>query len=582
MLLLHRRWVAAPPRRPVAVAAGWGWGPVSAPPPPLPVPPPAVVANAETAARPFWAPPAPRAAPKVVVGEEEEEHDNNKAATLPLGRVAFDVLELIVELIVVAIVFRWLIGSAMSARSQSGGVFDLLKSKTTEAGATGVKFADVAGNAQAKQELEEMVDFLKAPEKYLKLGARIPKGLLLTGPPGCGKTLLAKAVAGEAGVPFFAASGAEFLEMFVGVGASRMRDLFKKAKEKAPCIIFIDEVDAIGKSRAGAQAPGSGGSDEREQTLNQLLIEMDGFATDRSVLVIAATNRPDVLDDALLRPGRFDRKVAVERPDRASREAILAVHTRNKPLAKDVVLSRLAAMAPGFSGADLENWANEAAMDAARRGADAVDHEAFSRAFEHLVLGPQRKQLESSYLNSRRQRIVAYHEAGHALAGMLVENYDRLRRVTILSRGASGGATYFEPSEGGLPSRDYLRNQIVVAMGGRVAEELVLGPAHVTAGAHADLRHATDIARRMVAEYGFSDALGKMNPTDDALLGRGVAQDVARETRALLDACYTEARELLTVNEPLLHRIAEELLKHETLDEEALLTLFRGMACGVR
>lgn len=569
-----------PPTRRVAVAASSPFlGHAPAPPPPI-----TTTINhsaAATAARPSWAPwapPTPVPAPPVVAEPAETQQ-----VSLPLARIAFNVMELLVELAVIVIVFRWLLGS-MTKRSQSG-VFDLLKSKTTEADDTDVTFADVAGNAQAKQDLEEMVDFLKAPEKYLKLGARIPKGLLLTGPPGCGKTLLAKAVAGEADVPFFAASGAEFLEMFVGVGSSRMRDLFRKAKDKAPAIIFIDEIDAIGKSRGGAQAlgGGGGGSDEREQTLNQLLIEMDGFATDRSVLVIAATNRPDVLDDALLRPGRFDRKVAVERPDRASREAILAVHTRNKPLAKDVVLSRLAGMAPGFSGADLENWANEAAMDAARRGADAVDHEAFARAFEHLVLGPQRSKKPESYLNTRQQRIVAYHEAGHALAGMLVENYDRLRRVTILSRGASGGATYFEPNEDdGLPSRDYLRNQIVVALGGRAAEELVLGAARVTAGAHSDLRHATAIARRMVAEYGFSDALGKMNPTEDALLCRGAADDVARETRALLDACYTEVRELLSVNEPLLHRIAEELIKHETMDEEALLTLFRGMACGVK
>jgi cell division protease FtsH len=436
-----------------------------------------------------------------------------------------------------------------------------------------VTFADVAGIDEAKAELTEVVDFLRHPEKYLRLGGRIPHGVLLSGQPGTGKTLLARAVAGEADVPFFALAASEFVEAIVGVGASRVRDLFTQAKEAAPSIIFIDELDAIGRSRTSGVAGFSGGNDEREQTLNQILTEMDGFDSSTSVIVIGATNRPDVLDQALLRPGRFDRRIAVQPPDRNGREAILKVHTRGMPLAPDVDLGRLAATTPGMVGADLANLANEAALLAARRGHDVVDESDFADALERIVLGAERQVL----ISPDDHRRTAYHEAGHAIVGMLTEGADPVRKVSIIPRGMALGVTFAAPDADRFNYREpEIRARINVALGGRAAEEVVFG--EISTGAESDIQQLTEIARQMVGRWGMSSAIGPVaviprDGTGPFLPGAGeVSSDTQRvvdeEVRRIVDESHKQVLALLQQNRSKLDSLASALLEHETLDEE--------------
>jgi cell division protease FtsH len=452
------------------------------------------------------------------------------------------------------------------------GQFGRSRARLYEPASGSVTFADVAGIDEAKQELSEVVDFLRAPEKYSRLGARVPHGVLLSGPPGTGKTLLARAVAGEANVPFFSGAASEFVEAIVGVGASRVRDLFSQAKEAAPAIIFIDELDAIGRSRTSGVAGFSGGNDEREQTLNQILTEMDGFDSSTGVIVIAATNRPDVLDQALLRPGRFDRRVAVQPPDRNGREAILRVHTRSVPLANDVDLGAIAASTPGMVGADLANLVNEAALLAARRGHDQVHRSDFTDALERIVLGAERKVM----LTPADRRRTAYHEGGHAIVGMLTEGADPVRKISIIPRGLALGVTFAAPDADRFNyTEQELQAKIKVALGGRAAEEVVFGD--ITTGAESDIQQLTQIARQMVGRWGMSRAIGTVAvlPTD----GRGPllpgASDVSPETqqlvdaevRALVAAAHDEVLELLREHREKLDSLAAALLEHETLDQ---------------
>jgi cell division protease FtsH len=440
-----------------------------------------------------------------------------------------------------------------------------------------VTFDDVAGIDEARNELVEIVDFLKAPEKYTRLGGTAPKGVLLIGAPGTGKTLLARAVAGEAGVPFFSMSAAEFVEMIVGVGAARVRDLFKEAREHAPAIIFIDELDAIGRAR-GQMA--IGGSSEQEQTLNQILTEMDGFSSREGVIVLAATNQPDVLDKALLRPGRFDRRVMVNLPDKAGREAILKVHTRKVPLADDVDLAELAAATPGFSGADLKNLVNEAALLAARREQDKVRQKDFVDAMEKIVLGPERPIL----LTQEDRERIAYHEGGHAILGLVVPGADPVHRVTIVPRGQALGVTYQRPDSDRYNYPEaYLRGRIVGMLGGRAAEEIVYGTR--TTGAESDIEQATSLARRMVTRWGMSDALGmvQLAPRENPYLGGaggyGGEKPFSEETAKIIDAevlriigeSHDEAGRLLTEHRKQLDALAEALLARETLNEQEIL-----------
>lgn len=444
---------------------------------------------------------------------------------------------------------------------------------------TQTTFNDVAGIDQAKLELAEVVDFLKNPERFTVLGAKIPRGVLLVGPPGTGKTLLAKAVAGEAGVPFFSISGSEFVEMFVGVGASRVRDLFEQAKQNAPCIVFIDEIDAVGRQRGAGLG---GGNDEREQTLNQMLTEMDGFEGNSGIIVIAATNRPDVLDAALLRPGRFDRQVTVDRPDFAGRLEILKVHARGKTLSADVDLEKIARRTPGFTGADLANLLNEAAILAARRNLTEISMDEINDAVDRVLVGPEKKD---RLMSEKRKRLVAYHEAGHALVGSLMPNYDPIQKVTIIPRGQAGGLTWFMPSDDdlGLISRSHLRNMMAVALGGRVAEEVVFGEPEVTTGAASDLQQVTRIARNMVTRFGMSDRLGPValgRQSNNIFLGREIAAErdfsdataalIDEEVRLLVDQAYAKAKTVVVENRVLLDKIAERLVEVETVDAEEL------------
>ena len=439
-----------------------------------------------------------------------------------------------------------------------------------------VTFADVAGADEAKQELEEVVEFLKTPDKFNELGARIPKGVLLFGPPGTGKTLLAKAVAGEAGVQFFTISGSDFVEMFVGVGASRVRDLFEQAKKAAPCIVFIDEIDAVGRQRGAGLG---GGHDEREQTLNQLLVEMDGFASNEGIIIIAATNRPDVLDPALLRPGRFDRQIVVDKPDVRGREAILKVHTKGKPVADDVDLDVLARRTPGFTGADLSNLVNEAALLAARRDKKKITMAEMEEAIERVLAGPERM---SHVMTDEEKRLTAYHEGGHTLVGLLLEHADPVHKVTIIPRGRAGGYMLSLPKEDrSYRTRSELIDRIKVALGGRVAEEVVLG--EISTGASSDIQQATRIIRSMIMEYGMSDAIGPIaygEENHQVFLGRDlnrernyseeIAGEIDREVRRYIEEAYEACRTIIVENRDKLELIATELLERETLSAAEL------------
>ena len=442
-----------------------------------------------------------------------------------------------------------------------------------------VTFDDVAGVEEAKQELHEVVEFLKSREKFQSLGARIPKGLLLIGPPGTGKTLLARAVAGEAGVPFFSISGSEFVEMFVGVGASRVRDLFDQAKRHTPCIIFIDEIDAVGRHRGAGLG---GGHDEREQTLNQILVEMDGFDTNTSVIVMAATNRPDILDPALLRPGRFDRRVILDRPDVNGRTAILKVHVKGKPLAESVNLEVLAKQTAGFSGADLANLVNEAAILAARRGKKAIEMEELEESIDRVIVGPERK---SRRISPKEKEIIAYHEAGHALVAKMLPNIEPLRKITIIPRGMALGYTKTLSEDKYLPTRSQFKDELAMLLGGRVAEELIFND--LTTGAQNDIKIATELARKMVTDYGMSDKLGPRTFGDKqelVFLGREIseqrdysekiAQQIDDEVHGLIQRADDEAKRILTENKPRLIHIAEKLIAQETLEGEELDALF--------
>ena len=471
-------------------------------------------------------------------------------------------------------------------RAQGGGGnqamnFGKSKARLQMEPQTQVTFGDVAGIEGAKLELTEVVDFLKNPDRFTAVGAKIPKGVLLVGPPGTGKTLLAKAVAGEAGVPFFSISGSEFVEMFVGVGASRVRDLFEQAKKSAPCIVFIDEIDAVGRQRGAGLG---GGNDEREQTLNQLLTEMDGFEGNAGVIIVAATNRPDVLDAALMRPGRFDRQVVVDRPDYAGRLQILGVHARGKTLAKDVDLDKIARRTPGYTGADLANLLNEAAILAARRQLTEVAMDEVNDAIERVMAGPEKKD---RVMSEKRKRLVAYHEAGHALVGALMPDYDPVQKISIIPRGNAGGLTFFTPSEermeSGLYSRAYLQNQMAVALGGRVAEEIVYGEDEVTTGASNDLQQVARVARQMVTRFGMSDRLGPValgRSQGGMFLGRDIAaeRDFSEDTAAAIDeevsdlvaVAYKRATSVLVDNRSVLDELAEMLVEKETVDADDL------------
>jgi cell division protease FtsH len=472
----------------------------------------------------------------------------------------------------------------MQASGNRAFSFGKSKAKLLSGDTPKLTFADVAGCEEAKEELQETIGFLKDPSKFTRLGGRLPKGALLVGPPGTGKTLLAKAVAGEASRPFFSMSGSDFVEMFVGVGASRVRDLFEQGKAHAPCIIFIDELDAVGRHRGAGLG---GGHDEREQTLNQLLVEMDGFESNEGVILIAATNRPDVLDPALLRPGRFDRQIVVDAPDVKGREGILRVHTRKIPLADDVDLGKLAKATPGMSGADLANMVNEGALLAARREKDRVDMDDLEEAKDRVLLGAERR---SMVISDEERRLTAYHEAGHAVAAHYTPECDPLHKVTIVPRGRALGLTFSMPEDDRHNySKQYLMAQLVYAYGGRVAEELIFGPEKITTGAGNDIERATALARRMITEWGMSEAVGPMNIGDrgeEIFLGREImerrdvseqtAQLVDAEVRKLLDGAYEDASRVMKKNQDKLHVLANALLVRETLDSEEIRAVFEG------
>ena len=492
------------------------------------------------------------------------------------------VLTLLLPLGVFALFWIFFLRQAQSGGNQALN-FGRSKARKLGENVPRVTFDDVAGVDEAKQDLQEIVEFLKNAKKFQALGAKIPKGVLLLGPPGSGKTLLARAIAGEAGVQFFHISGSDFVEMFVGVGASRVRDLFDQAKQNRPALIFIDEIDAVGRQRG---AGWGGGHDEREQTLNQLLVEMDGFDPNAGVILIAATNRPDVLDPALLRPGRFDRRVIVDAPDFPGRAAILGVHTRGKPLGDDVNIESLARRTPGFSGADLANLVNEAALLAARREKTKIEMMDFNDSIDRVVMGPERK---SRVINEREKEVIAYHELGHAIVQELLPLANPVHKVTILPRGRALGVTWGMPQEDKyLTTRQEFYDDIASFLGGRVAEQIVFN--EITTGASNDLDRATDMARSMVTEYGMSDRLGTLklgNRTDNPFLGRGSSQedrnyseDVARaideEVRAIMDQCYQVAHNILTQNRELMDRAAKVLLEKESIERERFLELMQG------
>ena len=474
--------------------------------------------------------------------------------------------------IIMGVIFFFLFRGIMKSQGGAGGAFDFAKSTAKLSRGKSVTFKNVAGCDEEKEEMVEIVDFLKNPRKYNEIGARVPKGVILVGPPGTGKTLIAKAVAGEAGVPFFSISGSDFVEMFVGVGASRVRDMFKTAKENAPCIIFIDEIDAVGRQRGAGLG---GGHDEREQTLNQLLVEMDGFNSNTGIIIMAATNRPDVLDPALLRPGRFDRQITISNPDVRGREAILAVHARNKHLSPDVRLGDVAQRTPGFSGADLENLLNEAALLAARDNRKVITPRDIDEATDRVMMGPAKK---SKKYTEKERKLVAYHEAGHAVVGIKLENASQVQKITIVPRGQAGGYNLMMPKEETyFHTKTQMLETITGFLGGRVAEELVFN--EVSTGASNDFQNATKLARSMVTQYGMSD-LGPVQYEQQGgsvFLGRDylkeknfsdqVALEIDREQRRIIEECYERAKDVISSNMELLKNIAEYLLKVETINK---------------
>ena len=498
------------------------------------------------------------------------------------GEVMWNLAIMIIPVVVIVAFFMFMMRQAQGQNNQAMG-FGKSKARLYGQDKEKVVFADVAGNDNAKQDLHEVVDFLKHPKKYKELGAKIPKGVLLVGHPGTGKTLLARAVAGEADVPFFSISGSEFVEMFVGVGASRVRDLFSKAKKNAPCIIFIDEIDAVGRKRGSGMG---GGHDEREQTLNQILVEMDGFDANANVIVLAATNRADVLDPALLRPGRFDRRVDIMLPERKDREAILKVHFKNKPTDSTVDLDKLAAKTAGSSGADLANIANESAIIAARRGKKKIANDDVTEAFEKVAIGPERK---AKVMNDKEKETTAYHEAGHAIVGHVLPDSDPVHKVTIIPRGGTGGVTWFLPPEDKSYTNVYEFKDILArALGGRIAEQLIYGDDGITTGAGSDLRKATEIARDMVIEQGMGKKLRDQVFHEDngGLMFDKMTRDrpYSDDTAKLIDeevaALITEAKEramiVLKANKKFLDKLADALLEHETLEEGAVDEILTG------
>ena len=480
----------------------------------------------------------------------------------------------ILPIVIIVVTAYFLFGKLASSNKNS---MDFGKSKAKlNDGNFQVKFKDVAGLKEEKEEVEELIDFLKNPKRFQKLGARIPKGVLLVGPPGTGKTLLAKAVAGEANVPFYYISGSDFVELFVGVGASRVRDMFKEAKRNAPCLIFIDEIDAVGRQRGTGLG---GGHDEREQTLNQLLTEMDGFGANEGIIIIAATNRPDVLDPALLRPGRFDRQVTVSLPDSKERKQILEVHARNKILAKDVNLQNIAERTPGFSGADIENLLNEAALLAVRRNRSDISMDEIDEATDRVLMGPAKT---SRKITDKEKKLVSYHEAGHAVIGIKLEDANEVHKITIIPRGVAGGYTMMLPKEEkiGIATESELLASITGLLGGRASEEIFLG--EITTGASDDFKKATNIARSMVTEYGMSE-LGPMQyeqKSEGVFLGRDygkqknfsdqVALEIDKATRDIIESCYAKAKKIIKENEKLVHLLSEALIQNETLTKEQI------------
>lgn len=498
------------------------------------------------------------------------------------GETIWNLAVMVVPVLIIVAFFMFMMRQAQGQNNQAMG-FGKSKARLYGQDKEKVLFEDIAGNDNAKQDLQEVVDFLKHPKKYKDLGAKIPKGVLLVGNPGTGKTMLARAVAGEAGVPFFSISGSEFVEMFVGVGASRVRDLFSKAKKNAPCIVFIDEIDAVGRKRGSGMG---GGHDEREQTLNQILVEMDGFDGDTNVIVLAATNRADVLDPALLRPGRFDRRVTITLPERKDREAILKVHFKKKPTDETVDLDKLAAKTAGSSGADLANMANEAAIIAARRNKKKISNDELTEAFERVAIGPERK---AKVMNDHEKELTAYHEAGHAIVGHVLPDSDPVHKVTIIPRGGTGGVTWFLPPEDKSYTNVYEFKDILArAMGGRIAEQIIYGDDGITTGAGSDLRKATEIARDMIIEQGMGKSLRDQVFHEDngGLMFDKMTRErpYSDETAKLIDQevsqLITEAKQramlVLKANRPFLDKLAEALLKDETLEETAVDEILKG------